>query len=151
MGMNDDGSFEIGTIYLQGWKAIAVIAGLAVLFLGFRTVQYKSVDEAADTIELWLVAEYTSVELEVLKDKGEDHCLTEEDAQSLLKAGRIEITSVHARGSGDDTVVRVEFTINGEEPPDGASPRYYYMNYSTITGWTMDFETSAMSYYLKLF
>ena len=74
-----------------------------------------------------------------------------EVAEELLGLARIELPSIQARGRGDDVVVRVEIRVDGKEPPEGESVRYYRMSHSALTGWRVRRETTALSYYLKLF
>jgi len=58
---------------------------------------------------------------------------------------------VEVRGRGDDIVVKVEVQVAGKDPPDGRRVRYFRMSHSSVTGWRMRYETSALSYYLKMF
>ncbi len=48
-------------------------------------------------------------------------------------------------------MVRVEISVAGKDPPDGKRVRYYAMSHSVVTGWYLERETTALSYYLKLF
>jgi hypothetical protein len=75
----------------------------------------------------------------------------EAKGEELLSLSDVQFTSISARGRGDDIVVKVEIRVAGQVPPDGKPVRYFRMSHSTVTGWRVRHETTALSYYLKLF
>jgi hypothetical protein len=139
---------KAGGVTLTGWPAVVVII-LAVGIYGLTfVVSRKSLDdEALAPIELQLRGEYTSALLPAVDPAAPDP----EAVERLKDLDELELVSVSARGSGEDVVVRVEPRIHGQVPPDGKEVRYYRMSYSTLTGWRVRHETTAFSYYTKLF
>jgi hypothetical protein len=139
-------------IELKGWKAIAALAVIAVvLFATFRAERSTLETEAADELKLWIRSEYLSSGMHGI-DPGQ---MSEEELEAkgeeLLSLSDVQFTSISARGRGDDIVVKVEIRVAGQVPPDGKPVRYFRMSHSTVTGWRVRHETTALSYYLKLF
>lgn len=139
-------------VELKGWKAIAalvvVIAVLAGKFLAERSTLES---EAADELKLWLRGEYVSRGLHGVDTSQMSEEELQAKGEELLALNEVEFASIAARGRGDDVVVKVEIRVSGEEPPDGKPVRYFRMSHSTLTGWRVRHETTALSYYLKLF
>jgi len=137
---------------LKGWKAIAVLAVIAAIVGGKFLLEHRTLGtEAAEALKLELQGEYLSgatagLDLDAMSDSE-----MQAKGEELLGLARLDLPSIKARGSGDDVVVRVEIRVDGKEPPDGRSVRYYRMSHSSITGWRVRSETTALSYYLKLF
>lgn len=137
---------------LKGWKAVAALAVVIAVLVGtFRAERSTLESEAADELKVWIRSEYLARGLHGV-DPGE---ISDEELQAkgeeLLSLNEVELTSIAARGRGDDIVVKVEIRVAGEEPPDGKPVRYFRMSHSTVTGWRVRRETTALSYYLKLF
>jgi hypothetical protein len=139
-------------IELKGWKAIAALAVIIVVLVAtFRAERSSLETEAADELKLWVRSEYLAQGMHGI-DPGQ---MSEEELQAkgeeLLSLNEVQFTSISARGRGDDIVVKVEIRVSGGEPPDGKPVRYFRMSHSTVTGWRVRHETTALSYYLKLF
>ena len=139
---------KAGSVTLTGWPAVVVLV-LAVGLYGLTfLVSRKTLDdEALAPIRLQLQGEYTSALLPALDPASPDP----EAVERITELDQLELTSVSARGSGEDVVVRVEPRVNGQVPPDGREVRYYRMSYSALTGWRVRHETTAFGYYTKLF
>ena len=141
-------------IRVTGWKAIAVLV-LAAAFVGYRYNAMRSTvaTEAADELRFWLAAEYVAMGLPALEQALEsgDSIAAELQAREIVARDRIEFPSLTARGEPDDVVLRAEILVDGRTPPDGESVRYFQMRHSTVTGWRMRREVTAVSYYLRFF
>ena len=142
-------------IQLTGWKAVAAIVIVVIAALWGVASRNATLDtEAKDVVKTWVSAEYTRKALAKNFPDGkipDDPELAQENIDELLAAGKISIPSIKARGGSGSLVVRVEVLVDGKTPPDGKSVRYYRMNHSHITGWTMDRESNKFMYYLALF
>jgi hypothetical protein len=137
-----------GGVTLTGWPAVvAIILAVGIYGLAFVASRKALDDEALAPIRLQLQGEYASALLPAVNPAAPDS----EAVARLTELDQLELVSVSARGSGEDVVVRVEPRINGRVPPDGKEVRYYRMSYSTLTGWRMRYETTAFSYYTRLF
>jgi len=140
-------------VQLSGWKAIAVI-GIVVAVAGYRFMAVRTTLETggADELRFWILADYQRQGLPALEQAIEsgDAQAVEEQAQRLIANERIQFTDMRARGTPDDLVVRVKIHVDGGRPPDGREVRYFRMTHSTITGWRMTRETTALGYYLNL-
>ncbi len=139
-------------IELKGWTAIAVLVVVVAVLAGKFLVERSTLEsEAAEEIKFWLRGDYVSQGLQGVDPEQ----MTEEELQAageeLLGLNEIEFSSIGARGRGDDIVVRVEVQVAGADPPDGERVRYFKMSHSTVTGWRVRREATALSYYLKLF
>ena len=98
---------------------------------------------------LWAV--YNGKKVQAAKaalDAGDEEEV-EDAAKDLIKLEEIEFVSVRTRGT-KEVVVRLEIKVRGQAPPDGRSVRYWRMRRSML-GWTMEYETTALAYYLKLY
>jgi uncharacterized protein HemX len=142
-------------IKVTGWKAIAVVV-VVVAIVAFRFVSQNRTlqTEAVEQIKTELAAEYARQLLPQLQQAAQaqspaDEAQTEQLVRQL-STDNIEITSITARGSGDDIVARVDIVVDGGLPSDGKSTRYYKMEYSTVTGWRFRYEVGKWSYYLTL-
>ncbi len=142
------------TIRLTGWKALVALAVLAG-FLGYRSYAMRATlaTEAADELRLWLGAEYQAAGLPALERAlaAGDRAAAERSATEILARDRIAFVDLRARGTPDDVVVRAEIAVDGRPPPVGAAVRYFRMQYSAVTGWRLARETTAVSYYLRIF
>lgn len=63
---------------------------------------------------------------------------------------KITITSLKARISGSDIIVRVEYTFETKSSSDGNNIRYFVMENQTVGKWRIKQETSALWYYATL-
>ncbi|MBP7828306.1 MAG: hypothetical protein KA248_00160 [Kiritimatiellae bacterium] len=142
------------TVHVKGWQAAALLLAVLGLWLFARARAYRTLDtEAVEAIRPWLAAAYMWNALGEADRPFERMTASEQKAFSdkVLAAGRVRITSIRARGSGDHIVCRVEVSVDGQPPSDGKTVRYYAMRYSSLTGWTYEDETSPLLYYLTLF
>ena len=138
-------------IELTGPKAIVALLIIVAVIVGkFMMERSTLASEATPEIKLYLQGEYVA---DGLKD-FDTAAMTDEEiaakAQELLKLDQIEFTSISARGRGDDVRVKLEIQVAGQDPPDGRRVRYYQLSHSTVTGWRVRREITALSYYLKL-
>lgn len=139
---------KAGSVTLTGWPAVIVLVlAVGVYGLTFLVSRKTLDDEALAPIRLQLQGEYASALLPALDPAAPDP----EAVERITDLEQLELTSVSARGSGEDVVVRVEPRVNGQVPPDGREVRYYRMSYSALTGWRVRHETTAFGYYTKLF
>jgi len=139
-------------IKLTGWKAIvAILAVLAFLAYRYNAMHTTVATEAADELRFWLAAEYMAAGLPALEQAVEsgDAVAAEIQAQEILARERIEFPDLSARGSPEDVVVRAEILVDGRAPPVGKPVRYFRMEHSMLTGWRMQREVHAISYYLR--
>jgi len=139
-------------IKLTGWKAIvAILAVLAFLAYRYNAMHTTVATEAADELRFWLAAEYMAAGLPALEQAVEsgDAVAAEIQAQEILARERIEFPDLSARGSPEDVVVRAEILVDGRAPPVGKPVRYFRMEHSMVTGWRMQREVHAISYYLR--
>ena len=132
---------------LTGWKAVLVL----VAFGGFGAWRMLSAYHTLDTearahIESQLEARYLRM---TLGEIGES-LPTEAQVEELMQAGTVEIRSLSARGTPDDMVVKVEASVDGGMPPDGEPVSYWRVTHSTILGWRVERETTALRWWLAL-
>ena len=137
---------------LTGWRAIVVLLGvLAFLVYRYNALHTTVATGAAEELRFWLAAEYIAAGLPALEQAVEsaDPAAAELQAQDVLARERIEFTELSARGTPDDVVIRAEISVDGHAPPVGDPVRYFRMKHSMVTGWRMQHEVHAISYYLK--
>ena len=92
-----------------------------------------------------MTAEYTRSELSGAAEP--DSAL----AARLQRLNNLTVVPVSGMGSPNDMVVRFEVTLEGGPPPDGRTSRYFRMSHSLLTGWHMESQSNAVSYYLNIF
>lgn len=131
-------------IRLKGLPAIVIILALAG-FAGFRLLQANAAldDDGREVLRRWIAAEYSRYHL------ARTDVTDEERVPFLLASDSVEFISLSGRGRPDRTVVRVEVAPGSAQPPNSPTVRYYRMRYSTITGWQLERQVSAVSYYLS--
>ena len=140
---------------LTGWKAI--VASVVVIgFLGFKfNMQTESLQtEGVEEIKNWLQMESTRAALPDMQKAVEAPRQNEEYLAQMvdnLQEDNIEVVSVTRRGVDKNIVARVEVKYKGETSLEGMNVRYLRMNYSMVTGWRVERETSKWSYYLASF
>ncbi len=139
-------------IRLTGGKALAVLV-LIVGFLVWKfTIERTTLaTEAAEAIKFDLRGQYLSRAFVDFDPAELSDAEMQAAAEELMRLDDIAFTAMSARGRGDDVSVRVEIQVAGKDPPDGKSVRYYQMSHSLVTGWRVERETTALSYYLALF
>lgn len=141
-------------ITVTEWKAAAVLAGIVVFALvRSQAVKETLPTEGAEELRMHLANEYMAAGLPALaqavgvNDSGAVEDLTER----LLSRERVSVTEFDARGTFHDVLVRAVIQVDGEPPSIGEPVRYFRMHFSPTVGWMVDYETHALSYYLKLF
>ncbi len=139
-------------IELKGWSAVLAIVVITVAVVGKSMLERSTLESgAAELIRLQLRGEYSARELAGVDVSKLSEAEMEAAAEELLALNSIALTSVSARGGGDDVIVKVEIQVAGGDPPDGKRVRYFRMSHGAVTGWRVERETTALSYYFKLF
>ena len=139
-------------IRLGGWKAVVVgVIALAVgtfFFLKSRSMSQEDLQAVVQILESDY-ARHGLGEVKAAMATGADPAAPAEEM--LARSGRVRLTSIRAKGSSTEPIVRVEIEVDGKEPPDGRPVRYFHMRYSTLTGWRCVRETTAFAYYTRFF
>ncbi|HHE65655.1 MAG TPA: hypothetical protein ENL09_06495 [Bacteroidetes bacterium] len=135
------------------WKPILFLIIIIVWGIYHYTATERPLgDDARQLVRAWISSEYLSKAMsgqeKSIKEMSDGEL--EEYGRTLLQLQNVEITSLKARGRGGDVIARAKFLVNGGTPPDSKSVRYFKMKYSPVTGWRMERETSAISYYRKI-
>jgi hypothetical protein len=76
-----------------------------------------------------------------------------EEATALaegVSTRRVEVEKLALRGTGEDVIVRATYTVNGPEGPREETG-YFRFSHSPAFGWRYERETTAFSWYTKLF
>jgi hypothetical protein len=136
------------TLALRGWPAvIALVVVVGLYGLTFVISRRALDDRALAPIRHQLQGEYTAALLPGVDTQNPDPAAVDR----LTALDHIDFASVSVRGFGSDVIVRVEPRVDGAPPPDGRDVRYYRMSYSTLTGWRLRHETTALRYYTRLY
>ena len=148
MEFDDEGGL---VIRLRGWKAVAAVVVALVAVVGVRVQQYSTLEEEATE---QLVSHLQTAYLRPLVDEAraamEAGAVDETRLEALAELPEIEIVEIRAKGGGSDVVARVEYRVNGEAPGPEETPKYFKMYYSTLTGWGVEYEVSALRYWMAL-
>lgn len=142
---------------LKGVPAIVAVVVLGLCALGYRMFLHSSLSEdpkVRQQLELNLQSEIAG---DIMADskaiskaiESGDKVKAAELAEGTIKR-RVEIQDLDMRGSGDDIVIKANYTVHG---PGGAKQKIGYFKYShsAITGWRYRRETTSLSWYLRLF
>ena len=142
-------------VKLTGWKAIvAIFAAVGFLVFKFNMQTAALQTEGVEEIREWLQLESARA---VIPDMEKAIEAPNQNAEYLaqmaddLQEENFEVVSVTRRGVDKNIIVRVEVNYKGEIPSDGMNVRYLRMNYSMVTGWRVERETSKWNYYLASF
>lgn len=141
-------------IKLTGWNAvIAIVVVLAFVGFRFETRSGALETQGVQKVKEWLVAESERAALpdmqKAINDPNSSRNQLADMAQKLQNEN-VEITSVTRHGTGTDPVVRVQVHYKNGGPPNAKPVRYLRMRYSSVTGWTVQYEVSKWSYYLAV-
>ena len=138
-------------IPIKGWAALPVALAL-MGFLVYRmlTIQSTLASEASEELRFWLRAQYAREALGEIDVEKLDKRQVDPKVQRILDARKVEVISIRARGT-DPIYVKIRIQVDGREPPDGRSTRYYIMEHSSVSGWRVRREISALAYYLHIF
>jgi hypothetical protein len=139
---------------ITGWKAVVVLLMIfAFAVYRFQAARAALPTDGADEIKLWLTSEYISAGLPALERAVEanDSAAVADMSNEILSRDRVTFRTISARGAFDDLVVKVDVRVDGVAPPVGDRVRYFRMHFSTVTGWIMDYETTAVAYWLNIF
>lgn len=134
-------------IKLTGGQA-ALVNAVLIVIAGVQFVRLQTTldEKAKDTIRFQIYLDYAGESSELIEQAKKEE-QSPESVEKLLKhvqnLDTITIISLKARKSGNDIVVRAEFTIDGKPQ----KTRYFLMKPSLIGQWTVKRETSALSYY----
>ena len=150
---NVDSEGGVVVARLRGWPAVLVL----VLVLGLwgwqrYRVHTTSGEEFEEPLRVYLEAEYMRQALDGVDVSNP----SDADARAVgnrvkeLRGG-ITFPSIRARGSGEEIYVRAEVLVQGEAPPDGRPVRYFLFSHGALTGYTLQYETTAWAYRLALF
>lgn len=139
----------------KGWKAVGAIASilLASLLYGINWPRNDLGPAFAKPVIAYLQAEQTRRVLAEYAPNG-SASLNREQLQKYGEAAqasqRIAINSLEVRGSFRTAVARVNYSVNGNTPPDGRAVRHLLLKNSYLGGWFVDRGTTALSYYFAL-
>lgn len=136
----------------------ALLAGIVLVagFLGYRAFLHQDLEaspEVRQLLELQLASEIAgsiTADTEAIRerlDQGDPEAATALAAGTLQR--RVEIGDLAMKGSGEDILVRAEYTVHGPDAPE-AKTGYFRFSHSAITGWRYRRETTALSWYLKV-
>ncbi len=137
-------------VKLKGWMALPVLV-LFVGFAGYRLFSIKTTlaSEAAEELKVWIRADYARSYLECIDVNKLDKQTLDPHIEAMAALEKVQIVVISFRGT-DPVYVKAEIRVDGKEPPDGRPIRYFLMEYSTLTGWRVLREISALRYHLKL-
>jgi hypothetical protein len=137
---------------VRGWKAVAVVALIAVI-TGYRFVsRFQTVDNAGrDVLTAWLLKDYNGQGPRDLIKRVQDYRAgLPMQPMTEIKPMNIEFVSLSAHGVRDAMVAKARIRVEGGAPPDGRSVRYFYLTRNVDGVWTVFTETDAYSYYRAL-
>lgn len=135
------------TIRVRGLPAVMVLAGVLAFGAWRYVAAHQTIDSGARAqIQVQLTARYVKRAVGNVSQGS----LSAENVQEMLKAGRVEIRSLRARGSPDEMIARVEATVDGQVPPDGESVTYWRLSHSSLLGWRVERSATALDWWLAL-
>ncbi len=109
-------------------------------------------------IKSWIANEYSGELAEALDEEMAKE-IKDVDVKKLMAAvakeqatNNVDVTKMSARRTGKNKyVVRIEFLLGNEPPPDGKGTRYLRITKRSSGGWFVDNESSAFTYYSSFF
>lgn len=134
------------TVTLSGWKAVLVLVVLGgVVVFRELTARTRIDTQGRAALERW-------VQAEVIRPILADTTLSLADrGAALAQASSVTIRSLAVRGRLSHAVVRVELAPSPALPPGTALVRYYWVQYSDLTGWMHNGDATVVNWYLAAF
>ena len=142
---------------LKGTPAVIAAVIIIAVGLGYRLFlenDLKDNPELRRQLEMHLMVEIAgdiSADVDAYKAAmaAGDRDAAEETARGTLKR-KVTIHDLAMKGRGENIIVRADYTVFR---PDGADQKtgYFKFSHSPVTGWRYKRETTALSWYLKLF
>ncbi len=134
------------TVKLTGGKAVLAL----LVIVGVAAFRMVTANAALDTqgraeIQRWVQSE---VIRPILADTTRS---TAAQDSALLQASSVKVRSLAVRGRLSHAVLRVELAPSPALPPGAPLVRYYYVQYSSLTGWHPYGSATALNWYLALF
>jgi hypothetical protein len=150
--LDDEGGLIIPVTKKQGVVVLVLVA--LVFVTQAMVVRRDGPEKARQPIIDYLKAEYARKAMPGIETSMAGNDVPEVNRQvgdmlSTMKG--IELTAISARGVGQEIYVRAEIRVNGEEPPDGRSVRYFEVYRSTMSPWQCVRNAMAFEYYIALF
>lgn len=124
---------------------------VGIALAGFLVIRsffaHASADPEATTIlKRWVVTEFQRYHLD------RTDLALEQKSALLLEAAALDFSSISARGTAGNMVIRVEIKPNAALPPDTPPVRYFRMRHSLLVGWEQTPRTaSPLTYFLAPF
>jgi hypothetical protein len=141
------------TVTLKGWKAVAALMLIAAVY---GLVLYSRVqrldDSGRQALQGWLLKDYNGQGPKEIYKRVQDY-KAGLPFQPLpdIQPMNIEFSTVSARGSANNLIVKVEITVDGGPPPDGRPVRYFRMMHNDDRGWWVSSETDSYWYYRTMY
>jgi len=140
---------------VHGWQAIAAV----VLLFGYWGVSaYSHVrtvdDDMRDAIRQYLLNEYSGRSLKdvqrILKEAKSGQ-LIEDLPEVQQRDVQFSSASAVGRYGAPFEVIRVQITVDGGQPPEGAAVRYFRVEHVTTDKWLVVGQSDSYSYYSEFF
>jgi hypothetical protein len=153
MKTDDEGGIVIPLTNKQG----AIVVLLLVVFVAWRVhaIRAEAPDAVKEPLREALAVEYAGQAL-----PGIEASVAANDLESFSKRfsnlkttmETIEVSSITARTMAQDGIyIRAKVRVNGGDPPDGKTVRYFLFGRSSLTGWHYQRDATAFEYYTTLF
>ena len=142
-------------VQFRGWHAIVAIAAF-LAFTGVKIyMRVRPVDDGMrDAIRTELLNEYSGRgRKDIARLVAEARAGVPVEPVAPIVQRDVEFTSIAARGrmGAPFTIVRVEITVDGAEPSDGRSVRFFRVSRKFMgDGWMVVGETDSHQYFMEL-
>lgn len=144
-------------IQLKGWPAVIAIFAVVICFVGYQFYLHDDLSknpQLRKNLEINLSHEIAgSIHTDVSAARNAMKTGNNEKAEAIAKGlleRKVTIDDLAMKGGADDIIIRAEYTVHGPDK-DIAKTGYFRYSHSPITGWRYRRETTAFSWYLKLF
>jgi len=153
MERDDEGGIVIPLTNKQGAAVILII----VILVAWRVfvIRAEAPEAVKEPLREALAVEYAgqalpSIEASVAANDLDSLSKRFSNLKTTMET--IEVSSITARTASEDGIyIRAEVRVNGGDPPDGRTVRYFLFGRSSIAGWHYQRDATAFEYYTTLF
>ena len=136
-------------INFRGWGLLLAIPLVAGLYLWrVNSIEGSLNGYAGEVIRQHIASEIVRNSLDKAGPDGSG--IAHADSGSFPVSSEIEIIDSSSRGTGDQIIVKIVFTVGGSAPTDMENVRYFRLKKSGLNDWRVERECDSWSWWLKV-
>lgn len=142
---------------LSGIPAVIALVFIAAFLVGYRVYVRNDAGGAKARAKIESALQFALYEdlnddlsrIREAMNRGDQR--TAEEAASRIAGRKIEINRISVHGGGENTIVRADYDVIEPDGSRSGATRYLKFSHSPLTGWSYQWESTPISYWLALF